>query len=1276
MPNIDNLEIKISTSAGQAARELESLASSLDKVKGAGNYPTSLTSYAKNLDKLGATLDRIDSTKLAKLDTLGQTLKSLEGVGNVKISKTLTDGIENIINQASKISEGDLKKLERLSKAIGSLGNLQSGEGNSLAVKFSGIDKVDNQVKSINGQLKISTVLTQGFKGATDLLGKSWTFVVTSVTGLVVGFKKVYPYLKEAIELSNSYIKTLNKFNVVMGDYAQSEYDYAMRVNEVMGIDPAEWLDVESTFMTLGTGFGIAADRASVMSRQLTQLSYDIASFNNIDISDSIQRVQSAFAGELEPVRRLGYDLSQTRLQMYATELGIDSLVSSMTQAEKAQLRYYALMNQVVEAQHDMAITLNAPSNQLRILHSYLNQASRALGNVFIPLLNKVIPYAIAGARAIRTFADAIASLFGFELPTFDDSIRGMSNLADTTATVADNLGSGARQAQKFKDNLQKFDELNVLKSPNDNGGSGSGDVLNPSNWDWELPTYDFLEGATQSRVDSIYDRLMRALTLQDLNANEAGRILARKFNDIISHVDTYSVGRVLGTRITDIFDFALGFLTEYDSFGFGARIADFFNGLIDGFDGATVAQAISMAIRSAFNGIRGFLHTLNWDGIGRDIGDFIRNIDWYGILVDMLDIGNDVIRAIGDVIRGAIAGGSGARTLQSAMVQPEGGSYVAWRIAQEQTNANLQARRNQGGMQGVGFQVVESLAHSVESRDAVSLLTEAFKNLFSLAVGGAMLVLLEVGETIGNYLAEATSDIFVGGHWEATPDGVRWVTSEESSHQGAISYAEESFGNMVDNRRNPISAWFGDHVDNAIHGAIDDYIPEGRGRDTLHALADIGSGTIWNMPGAVQDFLEGNWGGLGNNPVPWSDATTPEEAEERRRRHNREEAQTAVDLIHLGSGADVIYGIATGDITAEDIADSFDQAWDTVEDGWNSLWKDNTRESTKDINSFTRNGSKSITSFGKTFTKTGVTISDSVNAQDDTFQRFTQDVNAGSNAMISNFDNLSNKIGTDTVNRFNEARTNIGATITSLTSETRDSFNSLGSTVVESLNQTNSALVSPLASIRSQITDTYRTAGDEAVSSINDLSNRMSGSLGALVEASRQQMDGYTNKWNELHSATRGVSNSVIGGAERMANAVIDAFNSLQDATGNIKIDVPGYKFEAHGLQRLVHINIPRLAKGGSVKNSTYANIGEAGREAVIPLDRDTTWADTFIAKTQEATAPAMAEQNALLRQEIEILRQIASKELTVSSSDVYSAVRSENDAMIKRTGNNPLAI
>ncbi len=100
----------------------------------------------------------------------------------------------------------------------------------------------------------------------------------------------------------------------------------------------------------------------------------------NIPIEDAMQKLQSGIAGELEPLRRLGYDLSQARLEQTALNLGIKESVANMTQAEKAELRYYAIMTQVTTAQGDMARTLEAPQTSFvscgRKLHRHRGQSA------------------------------------------------------------------------------------------------------------------------------------------------------------------------------------------------------------------------------------------------------------------------------------------------------------------------------------------------------------------------------------------------------------------------------------------------------------------------------------------------------------------------------------------------------------------------------------------------------------------------------------------------------------------------------------------------------------------------------------------------------------------------------------------------------------------------------------------------------------------------------------------------------------------------------------
>ena len=313
----------------------------------------------------------------------------------------------------------------------------------------------------------------------------------------------------------------MNLFTVAMGEYAESALEYGETVSEVLGIDLSDWIRNQGVFNTLLTGFGDTSDRAALMSKNLTQLGYDLSSFFNISVEDSMQKLQSGISGELEPLRRLGYDLSQARLEAVALSLGIDKSVSSMTQAEKAELRYYAIMTQVTTAQGDLARTLEAPANQLRILKAQFEMAGRAIGNIFIPALNAILPYGIAVVQIIREIANAIASLFGFQMTEVDYS--GITSAGIGAGELADNLDDAAGAAKKLKQYTAGFDELNVF-SPDTASGSGAG-VGGGSGFEFALPEYDFLGNAVTTRVDEIKKMLENSLA--DITVMVSGFALA-----------------------------------------------------------------------------------------------------------------------------------------------------------------------------------------------------------------------------------------------------------------------------------------------------------------------------------------------------------------------------------------------------------------------------------------------------------------------------------------------------------------------------------------------------------------------------------------------------------------------------------------------------------------------------------------------------------------------------------------------------------------------------
>lgn len=373
----------------------------------------------------------------------------------------------------------------------------------------------------------------QGVSGTTDKLGESNKNTSRSFVDLGVkvsvaykAVRKIWNVLYSCVEKSSDYVENVNLFTVAMGEYADEAHSYAEKVSDIMGIDPGEWMRNQGIFMTLATGFGITGERASVMSEQLTQLGYDLSSFFNMDVADTMQKLQSGISGELEPLRRLGYDLSQAKLEATALSLGIDKTVSSMTQAEKAQLRYYAIMTQVTMSHGDMARTLEQPANQMRIFKAQIEQAARSIGNIFIPAVNAILPYLIAAAEVVRYVANAIAGLVGFEFPEMD--YEGLGTVTGSAEDVEDALDDATKSAKKFKSQLLGIDELNVISPNND---TEIEDTLNQFNF--ELPTYDFISNATKTRISKIVKEMKEWLGItedidswSDLFETRLGRIL------------------------------------------------------------------------------------------------------------------------------------------------------------------------------------------------------------------------------------------------------------------------------------------------------------------------------------------------------------------------------------------------------------------------------------------------------------------------------------------------------------------------------------------------------------------------------------------------------------------------------------------------------------------------------------------------------------------------------------------------------------------------------
>lgn len=540
---------------------------------------------------------------LAAVPGLGTALSAAKTAGETiqKITRTIKNVVNTIKNVWNTLKNIFNKIKSAVSSIANVIGNVFSGIVNTVKKAVSGLTSV---VQKLFESRSENSGLIQNF---TDL----YTMVQSAYSAITTFGSKI----ASLFENSADYEEMMNMFAVAMGSAAESAYEYAQTVQNAVGIDASDWMENEAVFMNIVHGYGVASDRAATISQQLTQIGYDLSSIWNEDVDTAMQKLQSGIAGEIEPLRRWGIDLSQTRLEQEALTLGIDESVSSMTQAEKAQLRYIAIFNQVSEqgVLGDMAKTLNSSANQVRVFTAQITLLGRSIGNIFIPIINKVLPYITAIVKAVRSVVDVIAGFFGYSLPTVSDySVSvgdSVGDLTDDTSDLASATGDAADAAEEYKNTVLGIDELNLLNdttsssSGSSGGGSGSSGGGGSGDWDFDLPTYDFLEKLVEQNVDSILDSFGK---LDDFDwvglrtkVHTAMLAISEAFTNFVDKVPWESIGKFAGEALNTVVQAINTFWYQTN------KVGD---------DGLTTWQRLGQNVSK---GLRSFINTVEWKAIG-----------------------------------------------------------------------------------------------------------------------------------------------------------------------------------------------------------------------------------------------------------------------------------------------------------------------------------------------------------------------------------------------------------------------------------------------------------------------------------------------------------------------------------------------------------------------------------------------------------------------------------------------------------------------------------
>ena len=558
--DITSLSVEISAESQGAELNIDKLATAISNLRTKGN----VTKVVNSLDKLSASISALKqaSTGLSGLDNI---TNFLNGIGNANFSGSvksinsvvnaikkipaavsglngvdfysMSDSITELTNAMAPLSILDASGLKAIGSAVNAIGKIPdlseklkaadldafSDSCNKISTALtplaSQLDKVGNAFAKLPSQL--SKVVTQANRvtAANERQKKSYLSLSNQMSGFMrnmaklVSLKAIAEYLGNAVAKFNDFYEATDLFHNAMGNLSGEADTLISKMQGLLGVDPTKAMTYMATIQSLGTSFGLTSDKAYILSKNLTQLAYDEGSYWNKDVAETFTAMSSAISGEIEPIRRLGVDLSQARLQQELLALGFNKQVSSLSQADKAVLRYIAIMKQTANVQGNLAQTIQSPANQIKILKAQLDMLAKSVGSLLYPALKAILPPLIAAVQLIREFVEWVAKLMGVKVVFTDftksaDSVGGIGDAMDDTAD------STKKAAKALKDYTMGFDELNIIDPTQGSSGSGGGASAGNILGDVDLSGYDMFKDYIGTTIDEVKAKLEKLAPL------------------------------------------------------------------------------------------------------------------------------------------------------------------------------------------------------------------------------------------------------------------------------------------------------------------------------------------------------------------------------------------------------------------------------------------------------------------------------------------------------------------------------------------------------------------------------------------------------------------------------------------------------------------------------------------------------------------------------------------------------------------------------------------
>ena len=701
---LESLEIKIQAQAQQASGQIDALVTRLGRLSSAlsGLSTGNLNSLSTGVNRLAGAMTAMRGIDTRTFSAVARNVSKLGSINSKQINAA-AGSMRQISNALKGISEmsASVKGLTELASAIKQLGYQSSTKAieniPKLAVAMrqlmSELSKAPSVSRNIidmtNALAKLSRTggaagtaaksITSSFSGfsssASAVTKKSFSLasaigkVYATYWALFRGFR----LLGDAIDISSSLTEVENVVRQTFGQYESLINNFAKTSIEKFGMSELSAKQFASRFQAMGTALDIPQGKMAKMSIRLTELAGDMASFYDVSQEDIAKSLQSVFSGTTAPMRRYGIDLTQATLKEWALKQGLDANISSMTQAEKAMLRYQYVLAHTTNITGDFARTADTWHNQITMLKENFKALGAVVGGglinafkPFIKVLNAVLQKVISFAEMVT---NALGSIFGWRyeaskgagISGLADDIGsasdGMDNLSDAAGSAGKNTGGIAKNAKKAKKEIQQatraFDELKVIsKQSKDNtsgsgsggsgggsgsGGSGGGDTGKLVQTDTIFKKFKSdikdLEGLGKA-ISGALINAMRGIKWDEVYAKASGfgsglaKFLNRLFEGQKGTTLFGETGRLIANSLNTVLHGLDSFGTTFNWKQFGNSIADGINKFFQNFDFALLAKTLNSWAQGAFDAVTTALSKISWKDVWKGVKEFLSNLD------------------------------------------------------------------------------------------------------------------------------------------------------------------------------------------------------------------------------------------------------------------------------------------------------------------------------------------------------------------------------------------------------------------------------------------------------------------------------------------------------------------------------------------------------------------------------------------------------------------------------------------------------------------------